>query len=308
MSFGQFAGAQEIERHRFRGISRRQTRSFHQFLLNGERQIVRQAENGRANVSDDRGQKCPVQSAAIAGVERMSDGQVSPHGQQDGQPDGDGVEHLRDVSVNQHVHRPRVAEFLTERSLTQQIHVNCERDVLDHHQVVGHGQAGQNGVGRRDHILTRQHDDVQRVGQHSKDAHNQRNIAVNFGVRQVKRVKSLAAVLGQNGFHLIGICCVQSPIEAFQLGQIGDVVTEQIAEIETSGFGFHFFSQRSPDLLAATCFRRIKTLQIARNDTDVDDIPQLVITTSVSCFLNRPTCRSDVAQECLPTDSLLDRR
>lgn len=126
---------------------------------------------------------------------------VAPDGEQQREPNGDGVENLSDVRVNENVHRPRVVESLVNGALAQYVHVQRERDVLDHDQVVGHGEAGEDGVRRRDALVhAREHDDVERVGEGAEQAHHQADVAVHEQVRLAEDLEALAAVeLGGHG-------------------------------------------------------------------------------------------------------------
>ena len=64
-------------------------------LLNGERQVERNADERRADVGEQNGEQSPVQSAPVPRSERMGHGNVAPDGQQKRQPDGDGMKDLR---------------------------------------------------------------------------------------------------------------------------------------------------------------------------------------------------------------------
>ena len=141
VGFGQLASAQEVDG--VLGWLAQQAgridgqRILPHFLLNCVRQVERDADERWADVSEQDGQKCSVERAPVARPERMRNGQVSPDGQQERQPNGDGVEHLGDVSVNEDVDGPWVAEPLVDGPLAQDVHVEGERDVFDHDQVIG---------------------------------------------------------------------------------------------------------------------------------------------------------------------------
>ena len=64
-------------------------------------------------------------------VAGLRDGDVAPHRQRQRQQDGDGVEELGEVRVEEHQHRtpPRVA--LQPTGVTPQVAVRAERNVLD---------------------------------------------------------------------------------------------------------------------------------------------------------------------------------
>ena len=124
----------------------------------------------------------------------MGHRQVTPHGQRQRQPDGYRVEHLRHVRVDEHVHGPRVAELLFDGHAHQDVVVHGVDDVVDHDHLIGQRQAGQDGVGRRDHVFARQDDDVHRVGQHPEQAHHQADVAVHVLVTAAEVLHALTAV------------------------------------------------------------------------------------------------------------------
>lgn len=117
-----------------------------------------------------------------------------PDGQRDGQPYGYGVERLREVGVEQHEQRPVVREPFGPRIVGRpEVHVIGERHVLDHDQEVGHGQPGQYGVGRRHHLLAREHRDVQHVGHGAERAHQQAGVTVVVQVHVVHADQQVTA-------------------------------------------------------------------------------------------------------------------
>ena len=97
----------------------------------------------------------------------------------DREPDGDRVNNDAETSEEQHEADRRQAVARRWRLGTvQHVEAQCERQVRGHCQSVGHGQSGQDAVGRRDHVATRQHDDVERVGDDAEDADDARQVAV----------------------------------------------------------------------------------------------------------------------------------
>ena len=60
----------------------------------------------------------------------------------------------------------------------EDVEAQRERQVGGHRESVGHGQPGQDAVGRRDHVAARQHDDVERVGDDAQRAYDRRQVAV----------------------------------------------------------------------------------------------------------------------------------
>jgi len=90
---------------------------------------------------------------------RMRHCDVPPNCQSHRQVDGDGVAHLAKVGVKQHKDAPAVRVHIPARSIVQ-VHVDRIRDVLDHHEQIGHGQAREDYVGGGAHLGPRQHGDV----------------------------------------------------------------------------------------------------------------------------------------------------
>jgi len=60
----------------------------------------------------------------------------------------------------------------------QHVETQRERQVGGHREPVGHGQSSEDAVGRRDHVVSSQHDDVQRVGDDAEHADDAGQVAV----------------------------------------------------------------------------------------------------------------------------------
>jgi len=59
----------------------------------------------------------------------------------------------------------RLGGWERQPAVTQHVEVETERQEDGHRQQVRHSQPGQNDIGRCDHLATRQHHDVDQVGQ-----------------------------------------------------------------------------------------------------------------------------------------------
>ena len=131
----------------------------------------------------------------------MADGEVAPDGQHHRQPDGDGVEHLRDVHVGEHEDGPAVGEGGAAERL--QVVVQREGHVHHHHHDVGDRQAGQDGVRRRHHRLAGEYHDAEDVGRQAEDADGQSQVAVDFSVAVEEGVHAGTAVLRRQDRHVL---------------------------------------------------------------------------------------------------------
>ena len=111
-----------------------------------------------------------------------------------------GEKNLSDVCVDEDVDCPRVAELLVEGSILQYVHVESERDVLDHDEIVGQGQSGQDSVRRRDLLIhPSQDDDIQGVCNEAKEADHKSDVAMHESVVLAERF--------QIAVHLTGHIC-----------------------------------------------------------------------------------------------------
>ena len=125
------------------------------------------AEEGRSGAAD-----------RLVSVSR-TDVQVAECGEDDGQPDGNGVRRVGKVSVEHEEDRPAVRVPLgRDLPSVQTVEVYGVRDVRQHGQQVGHGQRGQKVVRRVDHILARQNDHVENVADDPDRAHDQTDVPV----------------------------------------------------------------------------------------------------------------------------------
>lgn len=101
------------------------------------------------------------------------------YGEYDSQPDGDGVYEDAETGVEQHEAGGRVAVPLGRQLRpVQHVEVHRERQIGGHRQPVGDSQPGQDAVRRRDHVASRQHDDVESVGDDAEDADGDGKVAV----------------------------------------------------------------------------------------------------------------------------------
>lgn len=77
---------------------------------------------------------------------------------------------------------PRVRVAIRGRSPRplRHVHVTGEGDVLQHDQKVSDGQPRKQGVGRRRHLPTRQHGDVETVGHRAEETDDETDVAVNL--------------------------------------------------------------------------------------------------------------------------------
>ena len=65
--------------------------------------------------------------------------------------------------------------------------MNIERDVLQHVQEVGHGDAGEDHVdGVGPHVLVGQHEKVEDVEDAANDANIKRQVAMNWFIQMLK--------------------------------------------------------------------------------------------------------------------------
>lgn len=104
------------------------------------------------------------------------------------------------MCVDEDVDCPRVAKLLVEGPILQYVHMESERDVLDHDEIVGQGQSGQNSVRRRDLLIhPSQDDDIQGVGNETKEADDESNVAMHESVVLTERL--------QVAVHLTGHLC-----------------------------------------------------------------------------------------------------
>lgn len=94
---------------------------------------------------------------------------------------------LGEVRMEQNEQRP-VVVIMLPTGLFPDIHVPGERDVLDHDQEVGDGQAGEDGVGRGAHVRSGEDDDVEEVGDGAEETDHQAHVAVVRAVRVVEPV------------------------------------------------------------------------------------------------------------------------
>ena len=100
-------------------------------------------------------------------------------GEDDGQPDGDGVHDDTEAGEKHHEAHSRQTVARRRRfGAVEDVETQRERQVGGHRESVGHGQPGQDAVGRRDHVAARQHDDVERVGDDAQRAYDRRQVAV----------------------------------------------------------------------------------------------------------------------------------
>jgi hypothetical protein len=77
----------------------------------------------------------------LAQLYNLPDHNESPNRETERKPDADGVDHDAKVDVEPDKGRPAPGQPFHRRPARPQIHVHAERDVLDHHQHVRHGNA-----------------------------------------------------------------------------------------------------------------------------------------------------------------------
>lgn len=105
---------------------------------------------------------------------------------------------LSDVGVDEDVDCPRVAELLVQGPILQYVHVESERDVLDHDEIVCQGQTGQDSIRRRDLLIhTSQNDDIQGVGNETKEADDESNVAMHEPVVLTERFQIAVDLTGR---------------------------------------------------------------------------------------------------------------
>ena len=125
---------------------------------------------------------------------------VPEYGEGDSEPDRNGVDDDAEAGEEEHVVDGGVAVSLRIKvESVQHVETQRKRQVGGHREpvghgqsgvghgqssvrhgqsCVGHGQSGEDTVGRRDHIRSRQHDDVERVGDDAEDADDAGQVAM----------------------------------------------------------------------------------------------------------------------------------
>lgn len=106
---------------------------------------------------------------------------VSPDRQDHRQVDRDRVAYLAKVRVEQHEDAPAIGVHVSARSIIQ-MHVNRVRDVFDHHEEIGYGEACEDYVSRWTHLGSRQHGDVEDISDWAEYAHQQTGPTVYLAV------------------------------------------------------------------------------------------------------------------------------
>jgi len=163
--------------------------------------IERDAEYRAGHVGERDHEVSALVVAPLAIPLRMRHRDVSPDCQGHRQVDGDGVAHLAKVGVEQHKDTPAVRVHVPARSVVQ-VHVDRVRNVLDHHEEIGHGETREDYVGGRAHLVPRQHGDVQDIGDRAEYAHQQAGPAVDQAIVEDHLPRVRAAVLGVHRFEL----------------------------------------------------------------------------------------------------------
>jgi len=132
--------------------------------------VERDAEYRAGHVGERDHEVGTLVVAPFAILLRMRHRDVSPNCQGHRQIDGNGVAYLAKVGVEQHKDAPAVRVHVPARSIVQ-VHVNRIWDVFDHHEQIGHSEAREDYVSRRAHLGSRQHGDVQDIGDRAEYTH-----------------------------------------------------------------------------------------------------------------------------------------
>jgi len=121
----------------------------------------------------------------------------------DREPDGDGVHDDAEAGEEQHEADSRQTVPLRCRlCAVQHVEPQSEGKVGGHRQSVGHSQSSQDAVGRRYHVPTCQHDDVQRVGDDAEDADDAGQVTVILLVPVVEDGQ-----LASTGIYVLDTSC-----------------------------------------------------------------------------------------------------
>jgi len=100
------------------------------------------------------------------------------------------VDHDTEAGVEQHEPgRTQAVPLRGRRGPVKYIKPQREREVGDHRQPIRDRQAGEDTVGSRDHVLAREDDDVEDVGDDSKEADYGRYVSVPVAVPLVARLE-----------------------------------------------------------------------------------------------------------------------
>ena len=142
------------------------------------RTVKRKVMNGKLFVSltTAKSQDCLAswQCAQTGGNGGEFDHDHPPDGQEEGQPDGHGVDHDGEVCVKQEENSPGKGEFLLRVSVNiiHKVHVACKGDVFKHDQTVCRSNAYQDEVdGVRPHVLVCEYHNVEQVEDSPNAAH-----------------------------------------------------------------------------------------------------------------------------------------
>ena len=145
---------------------------------------VRYAQQQHRQVHEKNGDARSVQVAVHRAFGWHADVDVAEDGQGDGQPYGHRVTYDAEAGVEHEKADP--AEALGgeggEGGNLEDVEVDREGQVGQHGEEVGHGQPHEDGVGRRDHVLPGQHQDVGHVGDEAEHAHGGAEVAVVVGI------------------------------------------------------------------------------------------------------------------------------
>lgn len=125
--------------------------------------VKRYAKYGAGDVDDGDHETGALAVAPLASFLRMHHRDVSPDRQSHREADRDRVTYLSEVRVEQHEDAPAVRVGISAGSLVE-VHVDRVRNVFDHHEEIGHGESGENLVGGSLHLATRQHDNIEHIG------------------------------------------------------------------------------------------------------------------------------------------------
>ena len=121
----------------------------------------------------------------------LPDDDVAEGGEGDGEPDGRRVDDDAEASVEQEkACRRQAVALYGQVDAVDDVEEQGERQVGEHREPVGDGQAGKDVVGWRTHQWPRQHDDVGRVGHDTDHADGDGDVAVELSVPEEDRRRS----------------------------------------------------------------------------------------------------------------------